>query len=486
MIHGWQRSGSGCRFWILLLIVLTLLQSPVAEAKPLRTLPLGERWFTIRLQGELVGFGRQVIRQTHDGYEISAESGVKLMVLGFTREATSREHYQVGHDFALQSFSVEQVIDRAALNLSGTVSAKGISATVTTNGSSREQVLPVKGAVYPSALVNLYPLSKGATPGKKYVLQVFDPEAVKVKKVTITAIGPEPMGQTSAYHFRNDLYPFVANDVWVDSAGNTLRESVREGLVETVAESAAVARQALLTAAVAKKDLVLDFSLIRLNRPLARHGQLTRLVVELSGYPLEVPLVTGPGQRMERVQGGRVRFVRELGSETEVAEPPGGELLRATARLPVDNPEIAAQLREVLGGEREPLRQVEKLSAWVANYVNDAITDGQTALDTLASREGNCVSHARLFVTLARAAGLPSRLAVGLVYASDKGFLYHAWAEVYANGWLAVDPTFNQVPADLTHLKLAEGEAPEDFAAVAGLIGNVAALVVETSYGQKP
>jgi hypothetical protein len=59
-------------------------------------------------------------------------------------------------------------------------------------------------------------------------------------------------------------------------------------------------------------------------------------------------------------------------------------------------------------------------------------------------------------VALARAAGIPARTAAGLVY-SDGFFFYHAWPEVYLNGWVAVDPTFGQFPADAAHLRFTIG-----------------------------
>jgi hypothetical protein len=77
-----------------------------------------------------------------------------------------------------------------------------------------------------------------------------------------------------------------------------------------------------------------------------------------------------------------------------------------------------------------------------------------------------------LYVAMARALGIPARIAVGLVYIHG-AFYYHAWPEVYlAEGsgfrvpgsgaaerglWLPVDPTLNQFPADGTHLRLARG-----------------------------
>ena len=87
------------------------------------------------------------------------------------------------------------------------------------------------------------------------------------------------------------------------------------------------------------------------------------------------------------------------------------------------------------------------------------------ALQVLETRAGDCNEHAVLFAALARAVGLPARVVAGVVYA-DGAFLYHAWDEVWlGSGWLSVDPTFDQMPVDATHVKLVEG-GPETHAAL--------------------
>ena len=78
------------------------------------------------------------------------------------------------------------------------------------------------------------------------------------------------------------------------------------------------------------------------------------------------------------------------------------------------------------------------------------------ALQVLQTRSGDCNEHTQLFVALARAAGLPARIAAGLAYVDGK-FFYHAWPEVLFDDWVAVDPTFGQFPADAAHLRLTVG-----------------------------
>jgi len=76
-----------------------------------------------------------------------------------------------------------------------------------------------------------------------------------------------------------------------------------------------------------------------------------------------------------------------------------------------------------------------------------------------------------LFVALARAAGLPARPVAGLLYL-DGRYYYHAWPEVYLGDWVAVDPTFDQFPADAAHLRLAVGSLARQIE-LARLIGTL-------------
>ena len=106
-----------------------------------------------------------------------------------------------------------------------------------------------------------------------------------------------------------------------------------------------------------------------------------------------------------------------------------------------------------------------------------------SALEVLRTRVGDCNEHTALFVALARAAGIPARINVGLV-AVRSAFYYHAWPEVYiAEGkergfWLPVDPTLNQFPADATHVRLARGGLDKQ-AAILPLIGRVKMTILD-------
>jgi transglutaminase-like putative cysteine protease len=274
----------------------------------------------------------------------------------------------------------------------------------------------------------------------------------------------------------------------VDSSGNTLEESIRDGLVVTLAESPDQAARMLLADVVAKRDLVLDFSLVTVDRAIASPANLRRLVLELTGYPSDLPLPEGPGQTATRPASDRVRFtiispLRQL-SLAPLSPADIGHYLSSTPRINAAHPDIVARQKVILAGSISLDDSVARLVRWVAEHLEDTVLDSQSALEALQLRKGNCQSHARLYVALARAAGIPSRIVSGLVYVQGKGFLYHSWAESYAGGWLAIDPTFAQVPADITHIRLVEGEEADDMTPLANIIGKIKGKIIELEQGE--
>jgi transglutaminase-like putative cysteine protease len=121
------------------------------------------------------------------------------------------------------------------------------------------------------------------------------------------------------------------------------------------------------------------------------------------------------------------------------------------------HPKIISLARQLAGTERNPRIVAERINTWVHDSLKKRITFGvPNALQVLQSRTGDCNEHTQLFVALARAAGLPARIAAGLAYVDGK-FFYHAWPEVLFDDWVAVDPTFGQFPADAAHLRFVIG-----------------------------
>jgi transglutaminase-like putative cysteine protease len=156
------------------------------------------------------------------------------------------------------------------------------------------------------------------------------------------------------------------------------------------------------------------------------------------------------------------------------------EYLSATIFLPVEHPEIQAKAAALIAGASDRRDAAKRIHDWVYDNVEKRPVIGvPNGLEVLRTLTGDCNEHTALYVSLARAAGIPARIAAGVVYAEPGdgtgAFFYHAWPEVYLGGaapWVPIDPTLNTFPADATHLKLVEGDLDRQIQIVS-LIGQL-------------
>jgi hypothetical protein len=487
------KKGAGLTKYISCAIALMLLfcnctSSFAALPALIERPPLSENWFGIYLDNERVGFYRQRISESADGYRMDGDGSIYLRVMGFSKEASTREIYHVAKNLGLRSFDVEQTINGSTSRTSGTVAGGAISIKHEDQGKTTDKLVRFKGEVYPGPALNLYPLLHETSSGKSYKILTLDPEELKIKEVKISVLGREktPDGQ-SAIKLSNNLYPFVSNDIWVDDHGATLYESVRSGLVITKAESAQELAAFVGAHALSKKDLIYDFSLVRSEPPIKNGVKLTGLSLEISGWNDDLPLLQGGGQVAQKLSAGRVVFktgtLAEVVAVTPATADKATTYLQPTEKIESNDALIMTQAR-LLAKETKGVEElVRKLAAWTADWLKDSVDDGGSAVASFLSKRGNCQTHARLYTALARASGIPTRFVSGLVHQEGKGFLYHSWAESFISGrWVAVDPTYNQFPADPTHLKLLEGHLPEDLAPIITIIGRIRIQILETRY----
>lgn len=468
--------------WLAAVVTAAFLCLPPlhgAEAAALLAAPpLGERWFAILVDNEQVGFYHQVTTALPEGgFRIEGEGSVRMRVMGFTKEASSREVYRVGPGLGLQQVEVEQTINGRRSRLTGKTVTGGLLLKQTVDGRNKDRLLKVKGELIPGPALNLYPLMRELVAGKVHRVLTFDPEEVKVKAVKITVVGEEPTADGQpAIRLRNDLYPFVDNDIWVDRQGNTLLESVRDGLVVTRAEQPERLAAVVSGMALAKKDLIYDFSLVRAEPGLGlMPSRLTGLAVVVQGYAPQLPLLNDGWQWTERtgdrllIKTGTLR--PPLAASTA---PPDSRYLAAQEGIEASSPQLIATAQQIAAAKTGALDRARALAHWTAQFLADTVDDSGSAVAALEKRSGNCQTHAKLYTALARASGIPTRFVAGLVSQDGKGFLYHSWAESWLDGrWVAVDPTFDQLPADPTHLALFEGHTVADLSPLVGVIGKI-------------
>jgi transglutaminase-like putative cysteine protease len=142
------------------------------------------------------------------------------------------------------------------------------------------------------------------------------------------------------------------------------------------------------------------------------------------------------------------------------------EWLKPSLNIPSDSPQFKSLASHIVGTKNTVQDAAFAIQLYVYQNMrpNAGIGVLRDATEVLASKEGVCRDYATLTLTLLRAAGIPARLASGLV-TWDGTFYYHAWTEAWdGTRWIGVDSTTDRAQMSASHVKLGEGNIETAFA----------------------
>ena len=105
------------------------------------------------------------------------------------------------------------------------------------------------------------------------------------------------------------------------------------------------------------------------------------------------------------------------------------------------SPEIKEIIHTLIGNETDAWQITVKLLEWVGDVLE------------LEASLHPAVEHVILFAALARAAGIPTRIAAGLRYQGGM-WVNWLWNEIWVKEWIAVDPAYQQTTPDALLVKL--------------------------------
>jgi hypothetical protein len=140
------------------------------------------------------------------------------------------------------------------------------------------------------------------------------------------------------------------------------------------------------------------------------------------------------------------------------------DAMKPTVWMQSDSPLLKAIADPVAKLAISDSRKMEMLAKITRSYlVRIDFTGHYSALETLSRRSGDCTEAAVLLAALGRAAGIPTRVANGLVYSRpsyhgiSNVFLPHSWTLAWADGkWRSFDSALENF--DSTHIALTVGD----------------------------
>ncbi|PYQ44948.1 MAG: hypothetical protein DMF77_05850 [Acidobacteria bacterium] len=443
------------------------------------------QWRGVYSRGDKIGFMVGQTVPTADGYDIQEDGRIQMTLLGATTAARLHTAVQVDKAFEVRSFQFSMDPGTGPIEIGGTVDGRRLQLTVKTPSGRRTETreLPERPAL--SLNLSRRLAAEGLAPGKHIETTVFDPATlrnetmvidVQAREVVRAANRPVPAFKVLT------RYAGITSTSWVTDTGEVVREESPLGLIvvkETPESATALSVPGDVQADMLEAAAVVPSPPRRIDDPSA----VEKLVVRLDGVDLSGPDVQGAGQTVS----GNVVEVRDTETlKAEEATPDLSAWLRPELFLESDAPEIVAEAKKAAAGATAPRLIAERLTRYVNALLEKKPTVSlPSALEVLRTRVGDCNEHTALYVAMARALGLPARIAVGLVYVRG-GFYYHAWPEVYVQEgrgqgrWLPVDPTLNQFPADATHIRLARGGLDRQVA-ILPAIGHAKMRVLEVN-----
>jgi transglutaminase-like putative cysteine protease len=215
------------------------------------------------------------------------------------------------------------------------------------------------------------------------------------------------------------------------------------------------------------KDLLLN-QLIPLNQAIPRPHSTKKVVYRITIKDDPDPATAFAQDARQEIRSLKgqtfemhVRSIREPQDKPNPGEPKP-EFLKSCYYLNCDDAKIKENARQAVGKEKDPLAKARLIEKWVHNKMKHSNSVGFITADQIARNpEGDCRQHAMLAAAMCRAAEVPSRTAVGLIYVDDprRGPVlgFHMWLEVWIKGqWIALDPTLGQGSVGAGHIKIAD------------------------------
>jgi hypothetical protein len=427
----------------------------------------GEQWLGIYFKDKKIGYATRTFRKSGSGYSLSQGMTMRLGIMGSRKNMELETSARLGRDLGLNSFFLSLKAD-SNITARGTVEDRNLHVSIETAGTRTEANVSLKER--PVLDIAIVPgiLRDGVAVRKRYTLSVIDPSTFGREEMSLEVVGREKINVMDK---DIDAIKIIGStdsgtlSLWITDAGEVLKEESPMGFV-LVAED----REEAMKVPSLAPDIT-DRVAVPFNMKLPDNVRYLR--VKISGINPRDFDINGGRQSLD----GDILEVRQENLKENTGFLRGGaepesQYLKDSIFIQSKNLAIMAATKAIVRNEKDRMQAGRLICSWVYGNVRKELSGTvPVAVNVLKTMRGDCNEHTALYVALARAAGIPSRTTLGLVY-RDGFFYYHAWPEIYAKGWVAVDPTLGQFPADAAHIRLIAGDFDKQ-ARIATAIGKI-------------
>ena len=383
------------------------------------------QWHGVYYRGEKIGFTVSQTVPTPDGFELQEDGRLQMTLLGATTPAVVKTTARVDHGFRLKSFDFSLDPGTGPINVAGTMKGLRLSLSIRTSAGERTEERDLAEVPVLTQNVSRLLANGGLTPGARRRWTVFDPAtlrnapvSVEVGRRELVNVAGRPMPA-----FRVEMeFTGLRTSSWITDTGEIVREESPMGLI-TLREAPERARA--MAVGRARTDLLQAAAVVPITkRRIDEPRDVRRLRVRLQGADLSSPELQGAGQS---VAGNVVELTDPQQLRPGPPDVQAERYLKPEPLIESDAPEIRAEAEAAVARIEGARPRAERLTRYVNGLLDKKPTVSiPSAREVLRTKVGDCNEHTALYVAMARALGIPSRIDVGLVFVHG-AFYYHAW-----------------------------------------------------------
>ncbi|MBY0524676.1 MAG: transglutaminase-like domain-containing protein [Gemmataceae bacterium] len=462
------------------LLVVALAAPPLRAAEPMGKV-VREDWDAAYLDGQKAGYTRVLVREFEKDGKKFFRTTMNLYLVLRRFNDTVEMKVETGTDETADGkvvgVQMRQTLGKnQVLEMIGTVEGEQMLIKVTGNMNMEKKVK------WNDKVIGLYKeqqlyKDKGVKAGSEFSYLHFEPLIGAVVTINVTVGDYETVKvngidrkllRTEAVPEKIQGVQLPGTSFWLDKDLNVVRSEVAmPGLGKLVL--ARTTKDVALSPVVPAKisDIGLN-QLIPLNRRIQNPQDSSNVV-----YKVTLPGDDEPGtsfakdnrQDIKNIKGKtfelHVKAVRQPPAKATENAKVDEEYLKSSYFITSADSEVQKLAKKAVGAEADPWKKAQLIERWVRNNMKiQNFTEAMATADHVARNlEGDCTEHAMLAAAMCRAVGVPSKIAVGLVYVDGpKPVLgYHMWTEVWVRGeWVPIDATLGKGSIGAAHLKISD------------------------------
>jgi hypothetical protein len=466
---------------VIAVLALFALAAPCRAGGQQQGRTVQDLWDVAYLQGARAGYVRTTTREIEtDGQNLLRTSvELNLTVKRFNdtvqlRAVTGTDETEAGKVVGV--FMKQQLGANKTLTVSGKV--QGNQLVLTLDGQH-----PMKPAPWDDRVLGQYRQlrlfqERKVKPGDRFSYPSFEPTVNLVVTTHVHVVGTEEVemfgGKMRKRLLRVEVTPERIQNVqlptmvlWLDDDLTQARSQVQVPGLGQMVLYRATREQALTPAQLAKLTDIGISQLVRLNKtikaPYTSRSAVFRITVK-GEEDVASTFAEDTRQQFKNIKGSSFEMhVRSSGEPAEVkgGHKPKDEFLQSSYFITSADTKVREHAKRAVAAEQDPWKKALRIEKWVHANMKIRTHEALATADHVArTLEGDCTEFAMLTAAMCRAEGIPSRTAIGLIYADVRGkpvMAFHMWTEVWIRGqWLPLDATLGQGYVGACHLKITD------------------------------